>query len=309
MSLEDETDHASEASWQTLLEPRAIPAPPPPPSRLTRIAMRAIPMGCGGLIVLGIAIVTGIVGWRAYRNIETPLDATGVHARAVSHVENSLRDGLRDLSRAGTVCGYQVSRVRYVQVDHVELVGGNQGYGTAQVTLVGDSVLTGYDQPLLNGIAGVPCRASYRFNYVVTRTPRANNEWYEQTNLSEMQLYRPLAVGSALTGTLLLGDAQLSDGALMDDYGIPMRAGHPVTIVVRGRTDQWPSVDVMAGLFDEAGTQVALDDDSAGGYNARLVFTPTADGTYYLRVTHALQGVQQGGYSVVTLDGAHPEAY
>ncbi|MCC6873419.1 MAG: PPC domain-containing protein [Sandaracinaceae bacterium] len=271
----------------------ASPAPVPP------IAKRLVPIGVGLLLALGLAVFGTIVARRLWRPAEDVAQPNAAHVTA------TLQEGLAELPRASALCGYVVTAVRNIQVGDVRTDGvGSAGTGTASVTLE-STPAPGVAIP----VAG-PCRGSYRYEYAI-RMRREGQRRVEETFLQDLQLVRPLAIGTSLQGTLQVGDERLSDGALMDDYAIELRAGQSVTVVVRGGPEvggAGTSLDVMAVLLTVEGEHLLLDDDGAGNLNARIVFTPGSDGTYILRVTHALSGVHQGPYTLQTLAGAHPEA-
>ena len=105
-------------------------------------------------------------------------------------------------------------------------------------------------------------------------------------------------------------DMALPSGALADDYTLNLTAGSPVTIVIEGlNTFGTPPtrLDVMAMLI-YGGNIVAVDDDSAGNLNPRIIFTPAATGPHTLRVTTFAPRRVEGGYRVQTLAGENPSA-
>jgi hypothetical protein len=119
-----------------------------------------------------------------------------------------------------------------------------------------------------------------------------------------------LPVPGTVTGTLQQGDTPLSDGSVCDDHTVWLTSGQPVTIVVRGgpsTSSPGSNLDVYTILMRN-GQEVTHDDDSAGNFNSRIIFTPTQTGMYTVRVTTYGAGLKTGGYTVQTWTGANPAA-
>jgi len=113
-----------------------------------------------------------------------------------------------------------------------------------------------------------------------------------------------------VTGTLQQGDSVLQDGSAYDDHTVWLTAGSPVTIVVRGgpsTSSPGSNLDVYTFLMRN-GAEVTHDDDSAGNFNSRIIFTPTQTGMYTIRVNTYGGGLKTGAYTIQTWQGAHPEA-
>jgi len=74
------------------------------------------------------------------------------------------------------------------------------------------------------------------------------------------------------------GSCQLSDQSWVDFYGFSGTAGQQVTISLSSTWDNY------LFLLNPAQDVATEDDDSAGGTNARIVFTLNATGTWYIAV-------------------------
>ena len=117
-----------------------------------------------------------------------------------------------------------------------------------------------------------------------------------------------LSIPGTVQGTLQAGDTQLSDGSVADDHTVWLTAGQPVTVVVRGgpsTSSPGSNLDVYTILMRN-GQEITHDDDSAGNFNSRIIYTPTQTGMYTIRVTTYGSGLKTGAYTVQTMDGAHP---
>jgi len=91
---------------------------------------------------------------------------------------------------------------------------------------------------------------------------------------------RRLTVGTEMDGTLGPGDERLLTGAPAQSWSVEVRAGEE--LVFELLSDDFDSVLYLDG----AGTVAPLmDDDGAGGLNARIVFTPPEDGRVRLVVS------------------------
>jgi hypothetical protein len=265
---------------------------------------RVIPrIGCGLLAaVVGVGFTMYNV-WKSEQltvaNSETTLDH--VH----EHVVDTFTERIVELPRASQLCGYQVASATNPRVTDVVTDGtGFSGTGTAVVTL--DAQPQAGVVPPTPG----PCTASFHYNYRIT-TRREGDTSIDETNLTEVMQFRPITVGATQQGTLQPGDSTLDNGAQFDDWGIRLTAGQAVTIVARGgaeTTAPGQNLDVLVAVFDVRGNQLGLDDDSAGNFNARFVFTPPADGLYLIRVAPAVTGTHHGAYTLVTIAGANPAA-
>ena len=87
---------------------------------------------------------------------------------------------------------------------------------------------------------------------------------------------------TVLHGTLVDSDPE-GEWGRFDDYLVTLDAGEEVLLRVDS-TDFDTMVHVLAADGRE-GDPLLTDDDSGGGYNALLVFTPEAAGDYIVRVT------------------------
>ena len=79
-------------------------------------------------------------------------------------------------------------------------------------------------------------------------------------------------------------------------WALDLQAGAPVAIEMQS-TD----LDSLLILYDEAGTQLAQDDDSGGGYDARLVYRPVRSGRFFLLATTYGYGRSETGEFVLTV--------
>lgn len=91
---------------------------------------------------------------------------------------------------------------------------------------------------------------------------------------------RDLPVGAEVTGSLDNDDVALPDGSLAQGWSLEGRTGEPLVVELL-------SEDFDAFLYVTGpGLDSALvDDDGAGGTDARLRFTPAEDGTYRVVVS------------------------
>jgi hypothetical protein len=103
-----------------------------------------------------------------------------------------------------------------------------------------------------------------------------------------------IACGSTTTGQLTTADCALEDLTRYDVYSFSGTTGQQVTITMTST-----EFDAYLFLIDTSGSvDVAQDDDSAGGTDARIVFTLTQTGTWFI-VTNAFEAADTlGGYSV-----------
>lgn len=95
-----------------------------------------------------------------------------------------------------------------------------------------------------------------------------------------------IAAGVSRTGTINSADDQ-------DWWRVSLTAGTTYDFDVQAGT----LADPTLALRDGAGTQLAFDDDSGPGSNARLVFTPTVSGNYYLDIDGFSAGI--GTYTLI----------
>ena len=267
---------------------------------LGRLIPRLIGGGFVGLIALGAAAY----GWWHNRELADPTSETTIdHVR--DHVVSTFTERMVEVPRASQLCGYMVASARNVRVSDVVTEGNAMGgTGTAVVAL------DAQPQAGVTPPASGPCTASFHYNYRI-QTRYEGRTSIDETTLSELQQFQPIAITATVNGALLPGDSTFDDGGIFDTYGVRLSASQPITIVARGgaeTTNPGGNLDVMFEVSDVSGTRIGIDDDSAGNLNARLVVTPPADGLYFIRVTHALAGTHHGAYVLVTTAGANPEA-
>ncbi|MEO7093110.1 MAG: PPC domain-containing protein, partial [Polyangiales bacterium] len=117
-----------------------------------------------------------------------------------------------------------------------------------------------------------------------------------------------LGLDAKVAGSLDEGDATLTNGAFADEYALKVAAGDAVTVSTSGGkslTETCCTVDVLTQVFD-GDTLVASDDDGAGLFDSRIVFTAKTATTYTVRVTTSGAGYKRGPYSVSVARGASP---
>lgn len=86
-----------------------------------------------------------------------------------------------------------------------------------------------------------------------------------------------IALGASVSGTLTSTDCSLDDGSFVDYYELRLTSARTVAIQMTSS-----AFDAYLLLFDRAtGDVVAEDDDSAGGFNARIQMSLAA-GTYII---------------------------
>ena len=107
-----------------------------------------------------------------------------------------------------------------------------------------------------------------------------------------------ISVGSAVAGAITSpGDR--------DWHTVSLTAGQAYSFDVEGTaTSQGTLVDPLLLLFDGAGKQLTVDDDSGVSFNAKLVCAPSASGSYYLAAAES-GGTDTGTYrlSVTAVPG------
>ncbi len=89
------------------------------------------------------------------------------------------------------------------------------------------------------------------------------------------------AFGSINVGQTVGGEHPFGD--IEDWYEISLTAGREYTFESKGlSTSSGTMTDPYLRILDSSGTVITFDDDGGTGTNARLVFTPTETGTYYV---------------------------
>jgi hypothetical protein len=112
-------------------------------------------------------------------------------------------------------------------------------------------------------------------------------------------------VGQTVTGSLSSADPKADDDSYYQMWNVSLRANQRVTVDLKSTAfDAYLSVGtVRNGSFN----QDASDDDSGGGTDARVVFTPSSDGTYAIRV-NTLSAGETGAYTLSVTEGGTPTA-
>jgi hypothetical protein len=111
---------------------------------------------------------------------------------------------------------------------------------------------------------------------------------------------RALVLGTRTSGALDDSDAALDNGALFDDYAIDLEAGQRLDLDLRGgwsKTDPGCNLDVFLEVLKDD-RSLAHDDDSGGGFDARLLFTAPDEGRYVVRVSTSGSGRKRGSYTL-----------
>ncbi|HBB35334.1 MAG TPA: serine protease [Cyanobacteria bacterium UBA8803] len=123
---------------------------------------------------------------------------------------------------------------------------------------------------------------------------RAPRTAQQQSPLPSNRQPLPLALNnSAIAGRLGRGSNVLPvDNSFFDLYAFQGRAGQRLQIDMTSR-----DIDSYLILLDPNGNDLAQDDDSGGGMNARIAITLPADGTYLL-IANSYQAGQAGPYNL-----------
>ena len=100
------------------------------------------------------------------------------------------------------------------------------------------------------------------------------------------RIARPSAIvnvtlNTPMTGELTESDDEADDGSYFDLYRLTARAGESVTITMRSSAVD--SYVVLGQMVDGQWSQIAFDDDSGGGKNARLQHSFDTAGEYLIR--------------------------
>ncbi|MBE9118193.1 trypsin-like peptidase domain-containing protein [Lusitaniella coriacea LEGE 07157] len=122
----------------------------------------------------------------------------------------------------------------------------------------------------------------------------ASTSQLRQSPLNTEQPPQPLALNGAIVrGALTREDNVLrTDNSFFDIYSFEGRRGHRVDLQMNSQ-----EVDSYLILVDPNGEQIAQDDDSGGGNNARIVATLPRDGTY-LAIANTYESGQSGRYTL-----------
>ncbi len=113
--------------------------------------------------------------------------------------------------------------------------------------------------------------------------------------------HMPLVLGAWLRGTLGSGDETLSDGSPADIWVYQGRRGETLTMIQK--SDVLDSYLTFGRVQDSGWRWEQADNNGAGGKDARLVVSLSADGEYWIRPNALFAG--KGGYSLfVTSDRA-----
>jgi hypothetical protein len=115
-----------------------------------------------------------------------------------------------------------------------------------------------------------------------------------------------ISVGQTVNGALSSSDPKADDDSYYQLWSFQGRAGQTVTIDLKSSAfDAYLAVGRLNnGSFDENDS----DDDGGGGTDARIVFTPSADGTYAIRANTLAAG-ETGAYTLSVTAGGTPTAH
>ncbi|MFM9938976.1 MAG: M10 family metallopeptidase C-terminal domain-containing protein [Hyphomicrobiaceae bacterium] len=154
-------------------------------------------------------------------------------------------------------------------------------------------------------------------------------------DLSEMALMQPEGFPSSAAakpnGTISQGAVDTVPGSIASTFSVSVGSSQSGVINVLGDQD-WFRVDLVAGqkyaftltasgasaltdpflrLLDGGGTELTFDDDGAGNYNSRIVYTATATGTYFLGATgfDGINGTATGSYTLAAAIYVAPPVY
>ena len=104
-----------------------------------------------------------------------------------------------------------------------------------------------------------------------------------------------LAANVLTTGELTDTDDEADDGSLFDLYRVTVRAGEKLTVTMRSSAVD--SYLVLGQLANGEWTQIAYDDDGAGGNHAKLEHTFEVAGGYLIRANTVGAG-KTGSYTI-----------
>jgi hypothetical protein len=113
----------------------------------------------------------------------------------------------------------------------------------------------------------------------------------------------PLTLDQSVRGALATTDATNDDGAFMDAFNVTLRVGRPIQIDLTS-TEFDPKVSLWGPGDGGAMVQLADDDDSGPGNNARIRFTATRAGAYQIRA----MALSEGNTGAYTLRAGAPPA-
>ncbi|MCB9957059.1 MAG: PPC domain-containing protein [Rhodospirillaceae bacterium] len=107
----------------------------------------------------------------------------------------------------------------------------------------------------------------------------------------------PLALDTSGSLPSLVTEGQIFVAQAEEHYEIRLDAGHTYAIDMAGApTDQGSLSDPLLRLRDSQGNEVAVDDDSGTGFNARIIYTPVATGLFTIAASS--YGSATGSYSL-----------
>lgn len=104
-----------------------------------------------------------------------------------------------------------------------------------------------------------------------------------------------LAANTTVSGELTDSDAESDDGSLFDTYRITAQAGETVTFTMRSTS--FDSYLVLGQMMDGEWSQIAFDDDGAGGNDAQIRHTFDSAGEYLIRANTVGAG-KTGSYTI-----------
>jgi hypothetical protein len=107
-----------------------------------------------------------------------------------------------------------------------------------------------------------------------------------------------ISVGGAVAGAITSPGDQ-------DWHTVSLTAGQAYSFDVEGAPNQGTLVDPLLRLFDSAGKQLTVDDDSGVSISAKLVCAPSTSGVYYLAAAESA-GTDTGTYRLSVTPIAGP---
>jgi putative transposon-encoded protein len=135
---------------------------------------------------------------------------------------------------------------------------------------------------------------------LLTPNDLANRSTTETTNGGDpCDFAVSAAIGQTHGGALNNTDCQLDDNSYADFYTFQGNQGQQVTITMNSS-----QIDSYLGLANMSGTFTMEDDDSGGGWTARIIATLPETGTYVILANSASPN-EFGGYTL-TIGGAAP---
>lgn len=160
------------------------------------------------------------------------------------------------------------------------------GYFAINGTQQGAGMTIGVDAANINTVTFVGGSATGSDTVWVRASDGTNwSDWIRFT-MATTQGTDDYAGDTSTSGTLSVGgsvDAAINVSGDQDWFRVSLTANQRYTFDMQGSSTNHGSLaDPYLRLYDSAGTLAASDDDSGTGLDARLSYTPTVTGTYYI---------------------------